>query len=113
MSHRKRSHRWKRPLAKLAREDAAEATVEIIEELARRLKKCFTRKNVHFVGIGGIGMSGIAEVLCDLGFSVSGSDIKKVKQYRPSRKNVRRAISEGHRRIECRRCAGRRLFVVL
>src|SRR6478672_3945816 len=34
-------------------------------------------KNVHFVGIGGIGMSGIAEVLCDLGFSVSGSDIKK------------------------------------
>jgi UDP-N-acetylmuramate--alanine ligase len=34
-------------------------------------------KNVHFVGVGGIGMSGIAEVLCDLGFSVSGSDLKK------------------------------------
>ena len=29
---------------------------------------------VHFVGIGGVGMSGIAEVLCTLGYEVSGSD---------------------------------------
>jgi UDP-N-acetylmuramate--alanine ligase len=29
---------------------------------------------VHFVGIGGVGMSGIAEVLCTLGYRVSGSD---------------------------------------
>ncbi|HVF47061.1 MAG TPA: UDP-N-acetylmuramate--L-alanine ligase [Pyrinomonadaceae bacterium] len=36
-------------------------------------------KRIHFIGIGGIGMSGIAEVLCDLGFVVSGSDIKKSK----------------------------------
>ncbi|MDR7192271.1 UDP-N-acetylmuramate--L-alanine ligase [Luteimonas terrae] len=34
--------------------------------------KVFSR--VHFVGIGGIGMSGIAEVLCTLGYKVSGSD---------------------------------------
>ncbi len=32
-------------------------------------------KTVHFVGIGGSGMSGIAEVLINLGFSVSGSDL--------------------------------------
>lgn len=32
-------------------------------------------KNIHFVGIGGIGMSGIAEVLINLGFKVSGSDL--------------------------------------
>jgi len=32
-------------------------------------------KNVHFVGIGGSGMSGIAEVLINLDFSVSGSDL--------------------------------------
>jgi UDP-N-acetylmuramate--alanine ligase len=32
-------------------------------------------KRVHFVGIGGAGMSGIAEVLLNLGFSVSGSDL--------------------------------------
>ena len=30
---------------------------------------------IHFVGIGGIGMSGIAEVLHTLGYSVQGSDI--------------------------------------
>ncbi len=33
-------------------------------------------RKIHFVGIGGIGMSGIAEVLLNLGFSVSGSDLK-------------------------------------
>ena len=32
-------------------------------------------KNIHFVGIGGAGMSGIAEVLINLGFAVSGSDL--------------------------------------
>ncbi|MGZ7029960.1 MAG: Mur ligase domain-containing protein, partial [Terriglobales bacterium] len=33
-------------------------------------------QHVHFVGIGGIGMSGIAEVLLNLGYKVSGSDLK-------------------------------------
>jgi UDP-N-acetylmuramate--alanine ligase len=32
-------------------------------------------QNIHFVGIGGSGMSGIAEVLLNLGYTVSGSDI--------------------------------------
>ena len=32
-------------------------------------------KHVHFVGVGGIGMSGIAEVLLNLGYKVSGSDL--------------------------------------
>ncbi|SFN02903.1 UDP-N-acetylmuramate--L-alanine ligase [Formivibrio citricus] len=32
-------------------------------------------KRIHFVGIGGVGMSGIAEVLLNLGFEVSGSDL--------------------------------------
>jgi UDP-N-acetylmuramate--alanine ligase len=36
-------------------------------------------KRIHFIGIGGIGMSGIAEVLCNLGFEVSGSDINRSK----------------------------------
>ena len=31
-------------------------------------------KNIHFVGIGGAGMSGIAEILHNLGYAVSGSD---------------------------------------
>jgi len=33
-------------------------------------------KHIHFVGIGGIGMSGIAELLLNLGYEVSGSDVK-------------------------------------
>ena len=33
-------------------------------------------KQIHFVGIGGIGMSGIAEVLLNLGYRVTGSDQK-------------------------------------
>ena len=38
----------------------------------------FRKRNVaiHFVGIGGIGMSGIAEVLLNLGYAVSGSDLR-------------------------------------
>src|SRR5581483_7752611 len=36
----------------------------------------FRPQHVHFVGIGGIGMSGIAEVLLTLGYQVSGSDLK-------------------------------------
>jgi UDP-N-acetylmuramate--alanine ligase len=34
-------------------------------------------RTIHFVGIGGIGMSGIAEVLLNLGYQVSGSDLKE------------------------------------
>ena len=41
--------------------------------------------SVHFVGIGGIGMSGIAEVLLNLGYRVTGSDLK---------------VSDGTRRLE-------------
>lgn len=37
----------------------------------------YKKLHTHFVGIGGIGMSGIAEVLVNLGYPVSGSDIKK------------------------------------
>ena len=34
-------------------------------------------RRIHFVGIGGIGMSGIAEVLANLGYEVTGSDLKE------------------------------------
>lgn len=34
-------------------------------------------RSIHFVGIGGIGMSGIAEVLLDHGFAISGSDLRE------------------------------------
>jgi len=53
-------------------------------------------QQIHFVGIGGIGMSGIAEVLLNLGYKVSGSDLKQsgVTQRLAS---LGAAIFEGHR----------------
>ena len=43
-------------------------------------------RQIHFVGIGGIGMSGIAEVLLNLGYSVTGSDMKEGASVRRLRK---------------------------
>src|SRR5271157_5767976 len=36
-----------------------------------------TSQHAHFIGIGGIGMSGIAEILINLGMKVSGSDLRR------------------------------------
>src|SRR5256714_4670538 len=53
-------------------------------------------QHIHFVGIGGIGMSGIAEVLCNLGFRVSGSDLKS--SYATERlQKMGVEFTEGHR----------------
>ena len=40
-------------------------------------KDAFRQRRIHFVGIGGIGMSGIAEVLINLGYTVTGSDLRE------------------------------------
>ena len=40
-------------------------------------KQAFGQRRLHFVGIGGIGMSGIAEVLLNLGYTVTGSDLRE------------------------------------
>src|ERR1043166_683199 len=53
-------------------------------------------KRIHFIGIGGIGMSGIAEVLCNLGFVVSGSDAKKSKNTDRLETLFNIRIDEGH-----------------
>lgn len=53
-------------------------------------------KRIHFIGIGGIGMSGIAEVLCNLGFVVSGSDIKRSKNTDRLESVLGMKIYEGH-----------------
>jgi len=54
-------------------------------------------QHIHFVGIGGIGMSGIAEVLLNLGYHISGSDIKETEVTRRLR-SLGCEISYGHRR---------------
>ncbi len=53
-------------------------------------------RKIHFIGIGGIGMSGIAEVLCNLGFQVSGSDLSKSKNTDRLEK-LGAVVFEGHR----------------
>ena len=52
-------------------------------------------QHIHFVGIGGIGMSGIAEVLANLGFRVSGSDQKK-SEVTAHLEELGAEVNEGH-----------------
>ncbi|HEY1731048.1 MAG TPA: UDP-N-acetylmuramate--L-alanine ligase [Terriglobales bacterium] len=53
-------------------------------------------QRIHFVGIGGIGMSGIAEVLLNLGYKVSGSDLRK-SAVTARLASLGASVSEGHR----------------
>ena len=53
-------------------------------------------QRIHLVGIGGIGMSGIAEVLLTLGYSVSGSDTKP-SNITERLQNLGATIQEGHK----------------
>ena len=53
-------------------------------------------QQIHFVGIGGIGMSGIAEVLLNLGYKVSGSDLKS-SAVTQRLAGLGAAVFEGHR----------------
>ena len=45
------------------------------------------RERIHFVGIGGIGMSGLAQVMKDMGFNVQGSDLVNSKNIERCKKN--------------------------
>jgi UDP-N-acetylmuramate--alanine ligase len=58
-------------------------------------------QHIHFVGIGGIGMSGIAEVLLNLGYQVSGSDVKETEVTRRLQ-SLGAKLSYGHRRENLR-----------
>ena len=52
-------------------------------------------KHIHFVGIGGIGMSGIAELLLNLGYKVSGSDLSS-SSITEKLRNLGGIILKGH-----------------
>jgi UDP-N-acetylmuramate--alanine ligase len=52
-------------------------------------------KKIHFVGIGGIGMSGIAELLLNQGFEISGSDLNST-EITEHLKSIGAVISQGH-----------------
>lgn len=63
------------------------------------MQKFGKTKHIHFVGIGGIGMSGIAELLLNLGYEVSGSDLKATHMTRRLAKRGGR-IFIGHKRAQ-------------
>lgn len=54
-----------------------------------------TIENIHFVGIGGVGMSGIAQILLEMGYHVSGSDLKESEITRRL-KGLGAVIHQGH-----------------
>jgi UDP-N-acetylmuramate-alanine ligase len=59
---------------------------------------------MHFIGIGGIGMSGIAEILINLGYEVSGSDLKELNNKAASKswcKDLYRAFPFKYKRLQC------------
>ena len=53
---------------------AEQALPDVKTPIRERMRRI---SDIHFVGIGGVGMSGIAEVLQNLGYHVSGSDLKE------------------------------------
>jgi len=63
---------------------------------------------IHFVGIGGIGMSGIAEVLANLGYTVRGSDVADSANVKRLRENGI-AVTVGH---AAKNVAGAHVLVV-
>lgn len=87
-------------LAESARRMAFPESSDILASHVLRLAKSPVlvkeRKHVHFVGIGGIGMSGIALVLLEMGYRVSGSDAK-LSGITKKLEEKGAAIYEGHR----------------
>jgi UDP-N-acetylmuramate--alanine ligase len=53
-------------------------------------------RRIHFVGIGGIGMSGIAELLANLGYAVTGSDVKRSETTARLSSRFGIVVHEGH-----------------
>jgi UDP-N-acetylmuramate--alanine ligase len=54
-------------------------------------------RRIHFVGIGGIGMSGIAELLANLGYAVSGSDVRRSEVTTRLEQSFGVMVFEGHK----------------
>ena len=68
----------------------------------------FKPQHLHFIGIGGIGMSGIAEVLLNLGYKISGSDVR-LSPTTDRLTGLGAHIQEGH---DARNVAGAKAVVV-
>ena len=67
----------------------ADPVAHVVPEM-RRIRR------IHFVGIGGVGMCGIAEVLCNQGYEISGSDLRESPVVQRLR-NLGVRVEIGHR----------------
>ena len=65
---------------------------------------------IHFIGIGGIGMSGIAEVLVNLGYTVQGSDVAESANVKRLRDKGIKVIDRPRGEQPRRRRSGRGLL---
>jgi hypothetical protein len=70
--------------ARAGRPHAAARVADEIEALARRVPMKHAVKHIHFVGIGGAGMSGIAEILHNLGYTVSAAPTRRQRHHAPA-----------------------------
>ena len=73
---------WPRRCATLARPDAAARIADRVWAAGgqrRRVNVLGKTHRMHFVGIGGIGMSGIAELLANLGYAVSAAPTRSAR----------------------------------
>ena len=66
-----------------------------------KLKINFSER-IHFVGIGGIGMSGLAEVMNEMGFNIQGSDVINSKNVDRCRKNGIKVFIK-HKKKKCKK----------
>ena len=73
------------------------ATIDPADVHAGRRVMLGRTRRVHFVGIGGIGMSGIAELLANLGYAVSGSDARRSDVTTRLEQSFGVMVFEGHR----------------
>ena len=60
----------------------------------------FDKKHIHFIGVGGIGMSALAQVLFQKGFKVSGSDLSKNSITEKLRKKIKIYFSHNEKNID-------------
>ena len=56
--------------------ESSDVLASHVLRLAKRSRRLLDKRHIHFVGVGGIGMSGIALVLAQMGYKISGSDAK-------------------------------------
>ena len=66
-----------------------------------KISNIYKKGIVHFIGIGGIGMSGIAELMSDLGYKIQGSDLSTNNNIKNlQRRNVQIFLNHNEKNVK-------------